>query len=159
MYRARTIIPLVFSLFLPRTAHSTDPDQVWGEAIKRGTFDEVEMSLSQGAEVDGAAEESSLEFFDLLAERAPLRVTQDASRIFVRAWESPIKASEGAPVAESTLAADDFSISDDGESYIRKFSGSDMNCIGVNAGWFGFRTDTDELQICRGGSMKKVVLL
>ena len=94
MYRARTIIPLVFSLFLPRTAHSTDPDQVWGEAIKRGTFDEVEMSLSQGAEVGGAAEEPGLAFFSLLAGRAPLRVTQDASRIFVRAGESPIKASE-----------------------------------------------------------------
>ena len=95
----------------------------------------------------------------LLAGRAPLRVIQDASRIFVRAWESPIKASEGAPLAELTLAADNFSISDDGNVFIRKFSGSDINCTGADAGWFGFRTDTDELQICRGGSMKKVVLL
>lgn len=46
-----------------------------------------------------------------------------------------------------------------GNLYIRTFSGGNANCTGVADGWIGFRTDTDEIQMCRGGALKKVTLL
>jgi hypothetical protein len=46
-----------------------------------------------------------------------------------------------------------------GNLYLRTFSGADASCSGVTNGWVGFRTDTDELQVCNGGSVKKVSLL
>lgn len=42
--------------------------------------------------------------------------------------------------------------------YTRAFSGGDVNCSGVTNGWFGIRTDTNEIQMCSGGAMKKVAL-
>jgi hypothetical protein len=46
-----------------------------------------------------------------------------------------------------------------GNFYIRTFSGGDASCSGVTNGWIGYRTDTNELQVCNGGSVKKVSLL
>lgn len=46
-----------------------------------------------------------------------------------------------------------------GNFYLRTFSGGDANCSGVTDGWVGYRTDTNELQICDGGATKKVGLL
>ncbi len=59
----------------------------------------------------------------------------------------------------ATMEADNFSISGDGNFYIRPFSGADISCTGVDDAWIGFRTDTDEIQMCRGGAVKKVALL
>ena len=42
--------------------------------------------------------------------------------------------------------------------YLRRFSGGDANCSGVTDGWVGFRTDTNQLQICSGNVTKKVTL-
>ena len=50
------------------------------------------------------------------------------------------------------------SIGSSSNFYGRTFSGGDANCVGVDDGWMGFRTDTSELQICVGGTMVKVVL-
>jgi hypothetical protein len=46
-----------------------------------------------------------------------------------------------------------------GNFYLRTFSGGDASCGGVTNGWAGYRTDTNELQICNGGAVKKVSLL
>jgi hypothetical protein len=46
-----------------------------------------------------------------------------------------------------------------GNLYLRTFSGADASCSGVTNGWIGYRTDTNELQVCNGGSVKKVSLL
>ena len=45
-----------------------------------------------------------------------------------------------------------------GNFYIRTFSGGDASCSGVTNGWIGFRTDTDELQVCNGGATRKVAM-
>ncbi len=45
-----------------------------------------------------------------------------------------------------------------GNWYNRTFSGGDANCSGVTNGWTGIRTDTNELQVCIGGAVKKVSL-
>lgn len=45
-----------------------------------------------------------------------------------------------------------------GNWYGRTFSGGDASCGGVANGWFGFRTDTNEIQMCSGGVLKKVAL-
>jgi hypothetical protein len=45
-----------------------------------------------------------------------------------------------------------------GNFYIRTFSGADASCSGVTDGWIGYRTDTNELQVCNGGSVRKVAL-
>lgn len=45
-----------------------------------------------------------------------------------------------------------------GNLYIRTFSGADASCGGVTNGWIGYRTDTNELQVCNGGSVRKVAL-
>ena len=42
--------------------------------------------------------------------------------------------------------------------YTRVFSGADVNCANVSDGWLGVRTDTNELQVCIGGVVKKVAL-
>ena len=41
---------------------------------------------------------------------------------------------------------------------MRTFSGSDVTCTTVDDGWIGFRTDTDEIQVCRGGAVKVIAL-
>ena len=46
-----------------------------------------------------------------------------------------------------------------GNLYLRTFSGADASCSGVTNGWAGIRTDTDELQVCISGSVRKVSLL
>jgi len=46
-----------------------------------------------------------------------------------------------------------------GNLYLRTFSGGDASCSGVTNGWVGYRTDTNELQVCNGGSVRKVSLL
>lgn len=46
-----------------------------------------------------------------------------------------------------------------GNLYLRTFSGADATCSGVTNGWAGIRTDTDELQVCISGSVRKVSLL
>lgn len=46
-----------------------------------------------------------------------------------------------------------------GSLYNRTFSGGDASCGGVTNGWIGVRTDTNELQVCIGGVVKKVSLL
>ena len=46
-----------------------------------------------------------------------------------------------------------------GSLYLRTFSGADASCSGVTSGWAGIRTDTDELQVCISGSVRKVSLL
>jgi|GEM_PF-4308489 hypothetical protein len=45
-----------------------------------------------------------------------------------------------------------------GNFYIRTFSGGDASCSGVTNGWIGFRTDTNELQVCNGGATRKVAM-
>jgi len=45
-----------------------------------------------------------------------------------------------------------------GNFYTRTFSGGDVSCGGVTDGWMGVRTDTNELQVCIGGVVKKVAL-
>ena len=45
-----------------------------------------------------------------------------------------------------------------GNLYIRSFSGADASCTGITNGWIGLRTDTNEIQMCNGGVMKKVAL-
>jgi hypothetical protein len=45
-----------------------------------------------------------------------------------------------------------------GNFYIRTFSGGDASCSGVTDGWIGFRTDTNELQVCNGGATRKVAM-
>lgn len=46
----------------------------------------------------------------------------------------------------------------DGNFYNRVISGGDVDCTNVSDGWTGFRSDTNELQICVGGSVVKVTL-
>ena len=46
-----------------------------------------------------------------------------------------------------------------GNFYLRTFTGADAGCTGVTNGWVGYRLDTNELQICNGGVMKKVALI
>lgn len=46
-----------------------------------------------------------------------------------------------------------------GNLYLRTYSGSNPSCPGITNGWVGYRTDTDELQICSGGNLKVVGLL
>lgn len=45
-----------------------------------------------------------------------------------------------------------------GNLYLRTFSGGDASCGSVADGWAAIRTDTNELQVCIGGSTKKVTL-
>jgi hypothetical protein len=45
-----------------------------------------------------------------------------------------------------------------GNFYLRTFSGGDASCGGITNGWVGFRTDTNELQICNGGATRKVAM-
>lgn len=46
-----------------------------------------------------------------------------------------------------------------GNMYLRTFSGGDANCTGVTDGWVGIRTDTNEIQVCIGGAVKKGSLI
>lgn len=46
-----------------------------------------------------------------------------------------------------------------GNFYMRTFSGGDASCGGVANGWLGYRTDTNEIQSCSGGTLKKVSLI
>ena len=45
-----------------------------------------------------------------------------------------------------------------GNFYLRTFTGADAGCTGVTNGWVGYRLDTNEIQMCNGGVMKKVAL-
>ena len=60
--------------------------------------------------------------------------------------------------AADTIEADNFSISPDGNFYARIFSGSDVTCTTVDDGWLGYRTDTNEIQICDGGAVVVIAL-
>ena len=46
-----------------------------------------------------------------------------------------------------------------GNYYARTFSGGDASCGSVADGWLGIRTDTNEIQVCIGGAMKKALLI
>lgn len=46
-----------------------------------------------------------------------------------------------------------------GSLYLRTFTGGDASCGGVADTWIGYRSDTDEIQVCNGGALKKVALL
>jgi hypothetical protein len=46
-----------------------------------------------------------------------------------------------------------------GNLYLRTYSGANPSCPGITNGWVGYRTDTNELQICSGGNLKVVGLL
>lgn len=46
-----------------------------------------------------------------------------------------------------------------GSLYLRTFTGSDASCGGVADTWIGYRSDTDEIQVCNGGALKKVALI
>ncbi len=45
-----------------------------------------------------------------------------------------------------------------GSFFNRVFSGVDIVCTGVADGWMGFRTDTQQLEICRSSTVYKVTL-
>lgn len=45
-----------------------------------------------------------------------------------------------------------------GNLYLRPFAGGDVSCSGVDDIWIGYRTDTNEIQVCNGGVLKKVTL-
>lgn len=45
-----------------------------------------------------------------------------------------------------------------GNLYFHVFSGGDASCSGIDDGWIGLRTDTNEIQTCIGGALKKVAL-
>lgn len=47
-------------------------------------------------------------------------------------------------------------VSSSGSFYQRTFSAGDVSCSGVTDGWFGVRTDTEELQFCEGSATKVV---
>jgi hypothetical protein len=61
-------------------------------------------------------------------------------------------------ITTSTATSSTISIGTAGNFYMRRFSGANATCSGVTDGWAGFRTDTNELQICSGGVVKKVTL-
>jgi len=59
----------------------------------------------------------------------------------------------------NAVGSPSFIIDPGGSFYIRTFSGGDVACGGITSGWLGYRTDTNELQTCNGGVMKKVGFL
>jgi hypothetical protein len=67
----------------------------------------------------------------------------------------------GAPLAapDGLTAAGPTSITiGGGNIYGHVYSGGDANCTGIGDGWFGFRADTKQLQVCLGGIMYQSAL-
>jgi hypothetical protein len=67
----------------------------------------------------------------------------------------------GAPLAapDGLTAAGPTSITiGGGNIYGHVYSGGDANCTGIADGWFGFRADTKQLQVCLSGQMYQSVL-
>jgi len=61
-------------------------------------------------------------------------------------------------VGAAEVSNSSLSISSSGNFYLRTYTGGDVNCTGIDDGWFGYRLDTNELQICDGGTTLSVTL-
>ena len=61
-------------------------------------------------------------------------------------------------VGAAEVSNSSLSISSSGNFYLRTYIGGDVNCTDIDDGWFGYRRDTNELQICEGGSVLSVTL-
>lgn len=125
-----------------------------GDAVFAGSTNTLSGTLRPGFDSLGSIGTSSYRYGTVYAYDADF--ADDVLVSGTLTASSAITANGGIATASGTNST---IYTGSGNFYLRTFSGGDASCSGVTDGWVGYRTDTNELQICDGGAVKKVTLL